>query len=113
MAALSKKREEERDAARAELAGLTDKLARYETLLAGDIEKRVAAWPDEVKQLLPREADAFTKLAHLLNLQPLAEKLLLAPAAPGLAPAPPPGAQDPTLDDLKRRKLQGGAYPAL
>ena len=90
---LAETRTAELAAATASLTSATDKLTRLDTIVGADIEKRVAAWPDEVKVLIPKadSADALTRLERVTELEPLATRLMTAKPAAGNSAGPVPG----------------------
>jgi hypothetical protein len=102
----------ERDAARDELKSANEKLARYNELFSADIETRIKSWPDEVKVLVPKaeDADALARYERVMELMPLAEKLLGAPAKPGIAPAPGTAVSGAMTGDVRKEKRANGAY---
>lgn len=70
--------------------------ARYQEILAADIDKRIEKWPDSVKKLIPKDGDALERLERVSEMEQLANELLQTPAAGGVRPGPVPNNNRPS-----------------
>lgn len=76
------------EAKTAELEAAQGKIAKYEELLGGDIDKRIENWPDKIKALVPKEGSALERLQEVSRLEPLAVEWMGKPTTRGLQPGP-------------------------
>lgn len=86
------------DTAKADLKASNDERDALRELANAHVETTIAAWPDELKALVPA-ADATTPLQRLAAVraaEPAAKLIISKPARPGAGPAPQPGG--PAMD---------------
>jgi hypothetical protein len=100
--ALAEKRTGERDTAKAELTAANEKVAQYEQLLGGTIDKQIENWPDEVRALVPNDGTPLQRLQKITELEPLAQKFMSLPAAGGTRPGPVPGGNRTDAGNIPR-----------
>lgn len=98
---------EQRAAKVQELEPLQGKLAAYEKLLGTQLDAELKAWPKEVLELAPANADMLTRLEWVARSRPLAEKLMATPPANGNGPGPKPAGQagQKVQDDAARLRF--------
>lgn len=94
---LADQRTAERDAVTAQLETAAGKLLRLNEILSADISRRIEAWPQEVKSLVPdgEGVDALQRLERITELEPLAQRLMKASAPGGNSAGPAPSGAAP------------------
>ena len=98
---------EQRQARIAEVEPLTERTSKLEAMLAEQLAAAIKEWPAELKQLDPGDgADLLTRLDWMRKSQPLAQKLMERPAAPGNMPTPKPANGSGKPDDEAARQRQ-------
>lgn len=90
-----------------ELTAAQEKLTRYDSLLAADIDNRIKGWPEEIAALIPSgdSVDALTKMEAISKLEPAAQRLMKAPA-PGGNGAGPVASGMPDATDQQRNAVR-------